>query len=119
MATESVAAPQAETVLTLASPEPDWIDEAWENSGLPTAIKNRLRYVDRKLCGLRGIAELLEVDRRNSMATLAFEGFIYDPLRPSMIENLFCAQAELLRDVTTDMEDLKDLVKKHGASVLR
>jgi len=93
--------------LFLSSERVDWLEEAWSRVELAPRVRCALIDIDRQLRGIHAIADIVRADRQCRILRQDFEGFAYDPLRPSLLDGLECALQAMLKQVDRQMDALR------------
>lgn len=116
MASETVT--ETPDRLTLSRPLQDWLEEAWENSGYPSGVRNRLLRIDQAAHSLSALTRLLAADRRSRLAVSEC-GCEYDPLPANTAEGLECARDFLADHLVGELEEMRDAISVYGQGVLK
>jgi len=104
--------------LSFQDPAAEAFESIWESSGYPSAIRNRLVRIDRKVHALNGLHELIDLENRNrDWAGDCDED--YSGLSRRLLENLRLAQTVLFDDLIGDLEEIREARNKYGDAILK
>lgn len=93
-----------------------WLEEHWEDSGLPQPIWRRLHKIDAAARGAAAVSEILTMDRQAS-GLADGDAVVYEPLAPILVDRLSDAVNVLINDVLDGLEGLNRYSDEFKAAI--